>query len=65
MYLFSDSLMATSSKATSPVAVRLGATRPAVGLDQISSDFELERPETKGESLQRSSDISKMKDIAI
>ena len=57
--------MATSSKAASPVAVRLGATRSAVGLDQISSDFELELLRNQSESLQRSSDISKIKDIVI
>ena len=36
------SLRETSSKVANPVPVRLGAARRAVGLDQISKDFELE-----------------------
>ena len=39
---FPDPLRETTSKVANPMPVRLGAARRAVGLDQISKDFELE-----------------------
>ena len=60
---FPEPLRETTSKVANPMPVSLGAARRAVGLDQISKDFELELLCFQRESSHITSDISKMKDI--